>query len=105
MEVLFSRGKPIISTKADGSKESRPGLPVIHQLTFCCEEMADEVIQKPCSFSPENPNEIWFCSGTEMEYCARYCQFCGEKIDAKERPKQNENNGEVIYSTERDFEQ
>ena len=87
MEIVFSRKKERKNCMAGGSIETLhglPGLPVIHSLTFCCEEMAEEVTQKTCSLSTDNPNEIWFHPGGEMAYYARYCPFCGERINARE---------------------
>ena len=84
MEIIFSRKKPKEYVDESWSKNTRPGIIVINKLVFCCEEMADEVTQKPCSLSTDNPNEIWFHGAGELEYYARFCPFCGKKIIATE---------------------
>lgn len=86
MVIIFSNKELLVDTKTDELTERELPLPVIHQLTFCCEEMADEVIQKPCQISigKESPSEIWFHPGNEFEHYVRCCPFCGDKIYARE---------------------
>ena len=89
MQIIFSRTKPMEYSNEYGTKKSRPGTIRIHRLYFCCEEMADEVIQKSCSINIGDSVEIWFhgiIEGEErsLDHYARFCPFCGTKIHSIE---------------------
>ena len=74
-------------TKEYGEPNPNP-LCVIHRVTFCCEDMADNFMQTRCFLNPSESSdwELWFnpSNNQDGEFFMRYCPFCGEKIQAEE---------------------
>lgn len=85
MQIEFRRKEALTGPGVIG--KSQKGLPVIHRITFCCEEMVDKIIQKYCYLPTDTVNKIWF-SYLLFEFgCdnyVRFCPFCGEKVEKVE---------------------
>lgn len=85
MQIEFSRKEALTGPGVIG--KSQKGLPVIHRITFCCEEMADEVTQKCCYLPTDTDDEIWFnhlSSEGDCDYYIRFCPFCGVRVETVE---------------------
>ena len=80
--IEFTRPK---RTHIDEKKLSKKGFPRVHRVTFCCEELADNVMQVPCFLSTDEA-ELWFNPSNDDhgQFYMRFCPFCGEKIRAIE---------------------
>lgn len=84
MEIEFYCKPRIFRKIPDGHPESlKQPLRIIFRITFCCEEMANEITQQRCWLPTNGDNEIWFNhspAGEGFEYYIRFCPFCGTKI-------------------------